>query len=66
MPLRPLYATEVLLLLNSLLMRGKLDELLYILLHTFLSCHVVEFLKSLVARWWFSEARLLIALSLFL
>ena len=44
MQLRPLHATEVLLLLNSLLMRGKLDELL----HTFLSCHVVEFLKSLV------------------
>ena len=44
------------LLLNVLLMKGKLDEL-----HTFLSCLVLEFLKLL---WWFSEARLLIALSL--
>ena len=43
MQLRPLHATEVLLLPN-LLMRGELDELL----HTFLSCHVVESLKSLV------------------
>ena len=43
MQLRPLHATEVLLLLNSLLMRVKLDELLI-----FPSCHVVEFLRSLV------------------